>query len=60
MVELRREDPISFKNFMRMPPEMFDEILQRVRGRITKQYTWYRVSHALVNAGDTLETTIAT
>jgi len=46
MVELRREDPISSKNFMRMPPEMFDEILQRVRGRITKQYT--------------LETTIAT
>jgi len=33
MVELRREDPISFKNFMRMPPEMFDEILQWVRGR---------------------------
>ena len=42
MVELRREDPYSFKNFMRMSPEMFDEIFQRVRGRITKQYTWYR------------------
>lgn len=42
MVELRREDPYSFKNFMRMPPEMFDEIFHRVRGRITKQYTWYR------------------
>jgi len=25
MVELRREDPYSFKNFMRMPPEMFDQ-----------------------------------
>jgi len=31
---------------MRMPPEMFDEILQRVSGWITKHYT--------------LETTIAT
>jgi len=25
MVELRCEDPYSFKNFMRMPPEMFDD-----------------------------------
>ena len=42
MVELRREDPKSFINFMRMPPEMFDEILQRVGPRITKQYTFFR------------------
>ena len=42
MVELRREDPSSFTNFMRMPPEMFDEILERVRGRLTKQHTFYR------------------
>ena len=40
MVELRREDPSSFTNFMRMPPEMFDEILERVRGRLTKQHTY--------------------
>ncbi|KAG0706164.1 hypothetical protein GWK47_031885 [Chionoecetes opilio] len=42
MVELRREDPKSFRNFMRMPPEMFDEILELVRGRLTKQHKWFR------------------
>ncbi len=42
MVELRREDPQEFKKFMRMPPAMFDEILERVKPRITKQHTWYR------------------
>ena len=30
-LELRNEDQASFKNFMRMPPEMFDELLW-VRG----------------------------
>ena len=42
MVELRNEDPASFINFLRMPPEMFDELLERVGPRITKQHTWYR------------------
>jgi hypothetical protein len=42
LVELRNEDQRSFKNFMRMPPEMFDDLLARVGPRITKQYTWYR------------------
>jgi len=42
MVELRREDPTAFKNFMRMPPEMYDEILTRIEHRLTKQHTWYR------------------
>ena len=42
MVELRQEDPKSFNNLMRMLPDMFDDILEWVRGRITKQYTWYR------------------
>ena len=42
MMELRREDQRSFTNFMRMPPEMFDEILERVGPRITKQYTTFR------------------
>ena len=27
---------------MRMPPEMFDEVLERIRHRITKQFTFYR------------------
>ena len=39
MVELRNEDPRSFHNFMRMPPAMFDEILQRLTPRITKMTT---------------------
>jgi hypothetical protein len=30
MVELKNEDPIAFQNFMRMPPDMFDELLQRL------------------------------
>ena len=42
LVELRREDVPSFKNFMRMPPEMFDEILNRIRPAITKQTTFMR------------------
>ena len=42
MTELRREDQKSFVKFMRMQPEMFDEILERVGPRITKQYTFYR------------------
>ena len=42
MVEVRREDQKSFINFLRMPPEMYDEILERVSHRITKQKTWMR------------------
>jgi len=42
MVELRREDEAAFINFMRMTPEMFDELLDRISPRITKQHTWYR------------------
>ena len=42
LVELRNEDQASFKNFMRMPPETFDELLTIVGPRITKQNTTYR------------------
>ena len=42
MVELRNEDPRSFQNFMRMPPAMFDEIVQRLTPRITKKTTDWR------------------
>ena len=41
MVELRNEDHVSFTNFLRMPPAMFDELLPRVGPRITKQHTFY-------------------
>ena len=42
MVELWNEDPRSFQNFMRMPPAMFDEIVQRLTPRITKMFTNWR------------------
>lgn len=42
MLELRREDHRAFNNFMRMPAEMFDEILERVGPKIAKQQTYWR------------------
>ncbi len=42
MEELRVEDLRSFKNFLRMDPEMFQEVLLRLENRITKQDTFYR------------------
>ena len=39
MVELRNEDPRSFHNFMRMPPAMYDEIVERLTPRITRETT---------------------
>ena len=42
MVELRREDPSSFQNFMRMPPGMFDELLNRLTPRLLRPSTFCR------------------
>ena len=42
MTEMRNEDPASFLNFVRFPPEMFDELLGRLRHRITKSDTRFR------------------
>lgn len=42
MPELRYEDPASYFNFLRVPPVMFDELLDRLRPLITKQDTPYR------------------
>ena len=42
MVELRNEDPSAFQNFMRMPPAMFDEIVERLTPRLTKKTTNWR------------------
>lgn len=39
MRELRLEDTASFINFMRMEPQMFDELVARVSTRITRQDT---------------------
>ena len=41
LAELRMEDQQSFFNFLRMPPEMFDELLNRVGLRIRKMDTHY-------------------
>jgi hypothetical protein len=42
MPELRYEDPASYLNYLRVPPAMFDELLHRLRPRITKSDTRYR------------------
>ena len=42
MEELRQEDQQSFFNFIRMPPEMFDELLNRVSPRIQLQDANFR------------------
>ncbi len=42
MVELRDEDVAGFRNFMRMDPPMFQELIQCLGDRIMKQDTWFR------------------
>ena len=42
MCELRHEDPASYFNFLHVPPDMFDELLDRLGPLITKQDTLYR------------------
>lgn len=40
--ELRDEDIPAFKNFIRMEPAMFQELITRLGPRIAKNDTWYR------------------
>jgi hypothetical protein len=42
MAEMSKEDPAGFKNFQRVDPEMFQEILARVAPRIQRQDTFMR------------------
>ncbi|XP_014675989.1 PREDICTED: putative nuclease HARBI1 [Priapulus caudatus] len=42
MAELLMEDQAFFFNFLRMPPEMFEELLVRIGPRIQKQDTRYK------------------
>ena len=42
MMELRNEDPASLPTFLRIPPDTFDELLNRVDPRITKMHIRYR------------------
>ena len=39
MVELRQEDTVAFCNFMRMQPEMFEEIVTRAGSRVNTKQT---------------------
>jgi len=43
MSELAAESPELYKNFIRMPKEMFDEIVERVTPYIQKRRTFWRV-----------------
>ena len=45
MTEMRVEDPYSYFNFLRMSPQMFEELLVRLTPRIQKQDTNYRKAH---------------
>ena len=40
--ELKTEDEKAFYNYTRLPRGLYDEVLQRVEGRIQKKDTWYR------------------
>ena len=55
MRELEAEDVVSFRNFFRMDPAMFREVLQRVGPRIEKYDTWYRKA---INPGCRLAITL--
>ncbi len=39
--ELNREDLLAFRNYTRMDPDMFFELVDRLSPRIEKQDTWY-------------------
>ncbi|KAJ8024979.1 Protein ANTAGONIST OF LIKE HETEROCHROMATIN PROTEIN 1 [Holothuria leucospilota] len=42
MEELMREDVPAYKNFVRMEPPLFREMLDRLTHKIAKKDTWYR------------------
>ena len=42
MAEHLDEDIPAFRNFLRVEPAMFNELLNRIGDRITKKDTWYR------------------
>ena len=44
MHNLETEDRESFTNILRVPPEMFQELEQRLTPKLTKQDTWFRES----------------
>ena len=42
MPDMERWDAQSYRNFLRIPPELFQELERRVGPRIEKQATWFR------------------
>ena len=40
--ELRRVDPQGFQTYFRMSPVIFDEVLEKLRGKLTKVPTNFR------------------
>ena len=44
MVDLLENDCYGYKNFTRLSTELFYELVERVRPRIEKQLTFFRVS----------------
>ena len=42
MAELRQHDQVSFKNYTRLSPTIFDDLLERLSQHITKLHTKYR------------------
>ena len=47
LVELRQEDQKSFKNFMRMPPDMLDDAMLKGR-RLYRQFVCWYATHRLL------------
>ena len=43
--ELRLEDVVSFKNFLRVDPVMFRELVDKLTPRLRKKDTWFRKAH---------------
>ena len=42
MPMLELDDPMAYRNFIRMPPELFQELEQRLGSEIQKERTWMR------------------
>ncbi len=42
LAELNREDILAFRHYIRMDPDMFFELVERLTPRIEKHDTWYR------------------